>query len=118
VEQIDIAEELVNKRSCRMVIYLVGSADLLDFSFVHHHHAVGDFERLVLIMGDEQARDMNFIVQPAQPCAQLPAHFGIKRTERLIEQQHLRLDCKCPRERDTLALSTRQMMRVMIGEPV
>ena len=66
-----------------------GRADLLDPAVVHHHHAVGDLERLLLVVGHEDAGDADLVVQAAQPAAQLLAHLGVERAEGLVEQQHL-----------------------------
>ena len=60
---------------------------------------------------------MQFIVQAAQPSTQLLAHLGIERTERLIEQQHFRLDRQCAGQRNALALSTRQLRGIAVGQP-
>jgi hypothetical protein len=53
VEQVDRAEEAIDEGRCRESIHLFRRADLLDPAVVHHHHAVGDFERLFLVVGDE-----------------------------------------------------------------
>ena len=60
----------------------------------------------------------NFIVQAAQPAPQLLAHLGIERAERLVEQQHLRLDRQRARQRDALALAAGQAAGITIGQPV
>ena len=57
-------------------------------------------------------------MQPAQPAAQLLAHLGVERAERLVEQQHLRLDGERARQRHALALSARELRRVAVGQPV
>ena len=46
-----------------MVIDLIGSAHLLDAAMVHHDDAVGEFERFLLIVGNEQAGDVNLVVK-------------------------------------------------------
>ena len=117
-EQIYIAEKLVNERRGGMIVDLIGGADLFNLAVVDHHHAVGDFERLFLIVRHEHAGEIDFIVQSAQPAAQFFAHFRIQCTEGLIEQQHLRLDGQRARERDTLPLTTGKLMRVAIRQPV
>jgi hypothetical protein len=53
---------------------------------VHDHDAVGDFQCLVLVVGDEDAGDMKLIVQPAQPDTQLFADLRVQGAERLVEQ--------------------------------
>ena len=88
-----------------MVIDFLGRADLLDPSLVHHHDPVGQLERLFLIVSDEDAGDVQFVVQPPQPSPQLLTDLGIERAERLVEQQHLGLDRERARERDALALA-------------
>ena len=57
------ADETVHERGRRMVVDLAGRADLLDAALVHHHHAVGDFERLFLVVGDEDRGDVDLVVQ-------------------------------------------------------
>ena len=81
-------------------------------ALVHDHDAVGDLERLFLVVGDEHAGDVNLVVQPAQPLAQLLAHLGVERAERLVEQQHLRLGRERPRQRDALPLAAGELRRV------
>ena len=62
--------------------------------------------------------DVQLVVQTAQPAAQLLAHLGVERAERLVEQQHARLDGERARERDALALAARQLRGIAIREPV
>ena len=40
----------------RLVVDLAGRANLLDLALVHHDDLVREFERLLLVVGDEQAR--------------------------------------------------------------
>src|SRR5450755_5723 len=63
VKQVHIAEEVIHKWGGRMVIDFVRSAHLLDVSVVHHHDTVGKFERFFLIVGHEEAGDVNFVVK-------------------------------------------------------
>ena len=44
-------------------------------------------------------------MQLAQPAAQLAPYRRVERAERLVEQQHLRLDRQGAGERDALALA-------------
>ena len=50
---------------------------------------VGNFQRFFLIVGDEDAGDVHFVVQLAQPAAQFLPDFGVQRAERFVEQQDL-----------------------------
>ena len=80
-------------------------------ALVHDGDAIGDFERLFLIVRDENAGDVHFVVQLPQPAAQLLAHFGVERAERLVQQQHARLDGQRASQRDALALAAGELRR-------
>ena len=47
-------------------------------SLVHHDHAVGHLERLLLVVGHEDAGETDLVVQPPQPPAQLLADLGVE----------------------------------------
>ena len=79
--------------------------DLLDPAFAHHHHAVGKLERFLLVVSDEHGGVPRLVVQFQQPTAQIAAHLGVERAERLVEQKHARLDGERPGERHALALA-------------
>ena len=51
-----LADEVVHEGGRGLLVDLLRRADLLDPPLVHHHHAVGDFQRLLLVVGDEHAR--------------------------------------------------------------
>ena len=94
-----------------------GCPGLLHLAAVHEHQLVGELERLVLVVRDEDRGDVQLLVQAAQPAAQLLAHLGIERAERLVEQQHARADGERARERDALALAAGKLRRIAVGEP-
>jgi hypothetical protein len=52
--------------------------------------------------------------RPAQPVAQLLADLGVERAERLVEEQHGRLDRQRPGQRHPLALAAGEL----VGHPV
>jgi len=91
---------------------------LLDPSVIHDDDAVGDLQRFFLIMGHEDAGDVDFVVQPAQPPPQFLPYARIERPEWFVEQQHARLDGKRAGERDALPLPAGQLMRKAVGQPV
>ena len=90
--------------------------DLLDAAGVEHGDAVGEIHRLALVVGDEDGRQPGAVVDFAQPQAQLLAHLGVQRAERLVEQQHARFDRHRAGERDALALAARQLRRIARAE--
>lgn len=85
MEQVDVAKKVVNEGISGMVVNLFGGADLFDVPLVHDDHAIGDFERFFLIVGDENAGDMKLVMEAAQPSPKLLAHLGVEGAERLVQ---------------------------------
>src|SRR5258708_20951384 len=67
VEEIDVAEEVVNKRGRGMVVNLFRRSNLLDASVVHNHYPIGDFHGLFLVVNDENAVDVNLVMHVSVP---------------------------------------------------
>ena len=106
VEDIYIAEEVHHEGRGRLFEDLVGCASLFDLSVVHHHHLVGEFEGLLLVVRHEHAGHADLVVQPPQPLPQFHSHLGIERAEGLVEQEDLRPDGQRAGECHPLSLST------------
>ena len=117
-EQIDVAEELVDERRGRMVVHLVGCANLFDLAVVHDHHAVRHFQRLFLVVRDEHAGEIDLVVQTPQPAAQFLAHLGVERAEGLVQQQDLGFDRQRTGKGDALALAAGELVRIAVRQPV
>ena len=66
----------------------------------------GDFQCFLLIVRDENAGHMQFVVQLAQPAAQLLAYFCVERAEGFVEQKNARLNRQGAGQRDALALAS------------
>ncbi len=116
VEQVHIAEEVVNERRERVMVDIVRAADLLDAAFVHHRDAIGDFERFLLIVGDEHAGDVNLVMQLAQPTAQFEPDLRVQRAERFVEQQDAGFNGQGARQRDPLALASGELRGIPAGQ--
>ena len=58
-------EEAHDELRSRMIVELVRRADLLDPALVDHHNPISHFQRLLLVMRDEDRRDVYLVVQPA-----------------------------------------------------
>ncbi len=99
-----------------VLVELARAADLLDPAAVHHRHLVGNLHRLLLVVRDENRRHVHLLVQPAQPVAQLRAHAGVERAERLVQEQHLGLHRERAGERHPLALTARELRGVAVRE--
>ena len=69
-------------------------------------------------MRDEDARHVDLVVQPAQPLPQLLPHLGVEGAERLVEQQHLRLDRQRPGQGHALPLAAGELRGIAICQPV
>ena len=66
-------------------------------------------------MGDEQRRRSDLELNAADLLAQLGAHLGVERGQRLVEQEHARFDRECPGERDALLLAAGQLAGIAVG---
>ena len=88
------------------MVNLVGAADLLDAAFIHDRHPVGNFQGLFLVVGDEDAGDVDLVMQLAQPAAQFQTDFRIQRAEGFVEEQDTGLDRQGAGQCDPLALAS------------
>ncbi len=111
---LEFADEGEHEGRVRRVIDLVGGADLLDAALAHHHDAVGKLQRLFLVVGDEDGGVAGPVVDFAQPAAQLLADLGVERAERLVEQQHARLDGERAGQRHALPLAAGELRRIAL----
>jgi hypothetical protein len=85
---------------------------------VEHHDLLGHLHGLLLIVGDEDGRHVHLVVEPAKPGAELLAHGGVERAERLVQEQHARLHGERAGQRHALPLPARELRRVAVGEAV
>ncbi|MCY1353754.1 hypothetical protein D9M68_483180 [compost metagenome] len=108
-ERVRLADEAEDEGRDRMVVDLVRRADLFDRALAHDDDAVGQFQRLLLVVGDEDRRVAGAVVDLAQPLAQFLPDLGVERAEGLVEQQHVRLDRHGAGERHALALAAGQL---------
>ena len=109
VEHVHGAEKVHHERRRGPIEDLCGRAALLDAAVVHDDHLVGEFECLLLVVRDEHARHADLVVEAAEPLPQLDPHLRVERTERFVEQQHLRSNGERPGEGDALPLAARQL---------
>ena len=87
-------------------------------ALVQHRDPVGDVERLLLVVGDQDGGDVDLVVEAAQPRPQVRADLGVEGAERLVEQQHLRVDGERAGQRHPLALAAGELGRVAVLEAV
>ena len=111
-EPVRESHELGHERRPRPVVELGRRRDLLEPAGGHDPDPVAQRQRLLLVVGDEQRRGADRDLDAADLLAQLPAHLGVERRERLVEQQHLGLDREGPGQRDPLLLAAGQLVRI------
>ena len=83
---------------------------------VHEDDAVGDGKRLFLVVGDVHRRDADASLQATDLDAQPLAHLGVEVGQRLVEQQHARLDDERARQRDALLLAAGERRGLAAGD--
>src|SRR3954447_21301025 len=88
---------------------LVRRSELLQASIAQDGDPVRQFQRLVLVMGDEDRGLARALVDIAQPPSKIFSHFRVQSAEGLVQEQHPRLNRERPRQRHALALSAREL---------
>ena len=117
-QDVDRPQEARDERGPRVLVHLARRPDLLHPSAVHQHDAVGDRQRFLLIVGDEEARHADLLVQSPKPVPEPGAHPGVERPERLVEQEHPRTGGQGARQRDALALAAGELGRQPALQPL
>jgi hypothetical protein len=116
LEDVAHAEEVGDRGAARSAVDLVGRADLDDAAVLHHRDAVGQRERLLLVVRDVDGGEPESLLQLAQVAAQAMAQAGVEVGQRLVEQHDRRLHHDAAGERDALHLATREQARAAVGE--
>ena len=117
LDQVGDADEPGHEVGPRPLVDLDRRPDLLDPALVQHRDAVAHRQRLFLVVRDVDERDADLALDPQQLELHLLAELEVKRAERLVKQQHLRLVDDRPGERDPLALAAGQLGRLAAAEP-
>jgi hypothetical protein len=94
-----------------------GVPSLRDLRVAHHDDPVRDRQRLFLVMGDIDRRQAEPLLDLPDLLAHMAAQLGIEVRQRLVEQQHLRLQHQRARHRHALLLAARQLGRQPRAEP-
>ena len=95
----------------RAVPHLGRAAGLGNPARLHHDHAVGEPERLVVVVGHEDDRQPEADEELPQLGDESVAQRPVERTERLVEHQQLRCRRQRTREGDALLLAAGELAR-------
>ena len=118
VQQVGGADKAGDERIDRAEIYIVRRADLGDAPLVDHRDAVGERQRLGLVVRDVDGGDADLALQPLELAAHLVAQLRVEIGQRLVEQQQPRLVHDGARERHALLLAAGEPRRGPLLEAV
>src|SRR5438874_12022170 len=104
MKHVDVAEKMVDERSCRILIDLLRRTGLLDMSLVQHHDTICCFQGFFLVMRHQDARNVQFVMKPPKPASQLLSDFGIQCAEGFIKQEEFRFHGQRSSECNALTL--------------
>src|SRR6185437_2705421 len=99
------ADEPGGEERLRRPVDRLGIGDLFQPAGVHHADELGDAERLVLIVGDEDERRAEILVDPQELLPESEADVAVECAEGFVQQQHLGPVHERPGDRDTLRLT-------------
>src|SRR3954453_9094851 len=88
---------------------LIRCSELLQASIAQDRDTVGQLQRLILVVGDEDRGLARALVDIAQPASEVFPHLRIQSPEGLVQEQHPRLDRERSRQRHALALPPGQL---------
>src|SRR5919197_1494757 len=106
------SEEPRHELRGRVLVDILGLADLLDASVTHHGQAVGHGHGLFLIVGDVKERDPDLALDSLQLELHVLAELEIKSAQRLVQQQDLRPIHQRAGQRNPLLLATGELRRL------
>ena len=117
VDDVGLADEVGDELRRGRIVELARRALLRDAALLHHHDAVRDGQRLLLIVGDVDGGEAEALLQLADLGAHAAAQAGVEVRQRLVEQQHLRLEHQRAGDGDALLLAARKLGRQAVAHP-
>src|SRR3989442_2276569 len=116
-EEVAIADELAHEASARVVIHLERGRRLLERARAEDRAAVGHRHRLGLVVGHVHQGDADLAVDALELDLHLLAQVLVQCSERLVEQEDVRVEDEATCERDALLLAAGELARMLVGEP-
>ena len=109
VENICLTDKVGNKCVHRLVVYILGRADLFNNTVVHNNNTVAHCQSLFLIVSYIYKCFLSFLLNFLKLKLHTLAKLEVKRTERLVKQNDFGIahkrSCNC----DTLLLTARKL---------
>ena len=103
---------------CRIQDYLVGRVHLFDGAVLHDGDPVGEAERLVKIVGDENDRLAKHVLEAQELVLHFTSDQGIQRAEGLVQKPDVRLDREAAGNPDPLLLPAGEFPGKIVFAPV
>src|SRR5207244_4474908 len=110
------ADESGHEEIRRALVEILRGVELLDEPFVHDRDAIAHRHRLDLVVRDVDRRPADTLVQLLQHRTRLDAQLRIEVRERLVHEEDRRLARDRPSDRDALALTARELLRLALQE--
>ena len=110
VENICLTDKVCNKCVHRLVVYILGRTNLLDYTVVHNNNTVAHGQSLFLIVSNIDKGDSERLMHFLQLHLHILAHLEVKSRQRFVQQEHFRFvhdssgiatRCCCPPERES-----------------
>ena len=116
LENVGLADEGGDEARARARIDLLRVALLHQLARLHDRDAVGERQRLALVVRDEDEGAADLLVDAAQLLLHRLPELQVERRERLVEQQHLRPHDERARQRHALLLAARKLLDRAVGK--
>jgi len=107
----DRRKKSLGVRMDRVLEQVLGVRVFDDLSCVHDRDAIADELDDAEIMGDEEIREMELLLQILQEVQDLRLHGHVKRRGRLVKHDEIRVERKRPCDPDALLLPAAELMR-------
>src|SRR5262250_554972 len=112
-----LTEEIAHEGGGGLFVERARRANLLDAPAVHHRDAVGEAERLDLVVGDEEHGDAEAALEELDFHAHLLTELRVEIAERLVEEEEIRLVDEGAAEGEALHLPAAQERARPLAEP-
>ena len=116
-QEIGASDEVGHETIDGLPVNLHCAAHLLDAALVHDHDLVRKHHCLVLVVGDVHAGDPQLLLDAPDLAAHLNTQLGVQIAQRFVKEQHFGMHDQGARQRNTLLLSTAQLVGRSVLQP-